>query len=404
MSRKDDKGRKLNAGESQRSDGIYMYRYTDIRSGKRQAIYAGDLPELRTKEKQIVKDMEDSILTDNAVKRMTVNSLFDTYMETKELADTTRINYVKMWNNHVRDDIGNIKVVQLRPSHVKAFYAKLSRAGYSYNTIKFIHILLYPALELAVDDDIIRKNPAKGALSYDYGKEPEEKEILTMEQQEKLLSLIRKSNVYNVYAPMFTILLETGLRCGELIGLTWSDVDMIEKELSINHQLIYKDWGNGYGFRASTPKTKSGIRTIPFTDTVHRAFAEQRKINFMLGRHSIEEIDGYSDFIFLAKTGRPLMPSAVNNVIYNVIDTYNKEEVEKAKKEHRKPELLPKISAHNLRHTACSNMAKQGMNIKVLQYLMGHAHSDVTMDVYNHIANKQDIKEEVERYARAAGN
>ena len=111
MSRKDDKGRKLNAGESQRSDGIYMYRYTDIRSGKRQAIYAGDLPELRTKEKQIVKDMEDSILTDNAVKRMTVNSLFDTYMETKELADTTRINYVKMWNNHVRDDIGNIKVV-----------------------------------------------------------------------------------------------------------------------------------------------------------------------------------------------------------------------------------------------------------------------------------------------------
>lgn len=83
---------------------------------------------------------------------------------------------------------------------------------------------------------------------------------------------------------------------------------------------------------------------------------------------------------------------------------YNGEEVEKAKKEHRKPELLPKISAHNLRHTACSNMAKQGMNIKVLQYLMGHAHSDVTMDVYNHIASKQDIKEEVERYARAAGN
>lgn len=316
-------------------------------------------------------------------------------METKELADTTRINYVKMWNNHVRDDIGNIKVVQLRPSHVKAFYAKLSRAGYSYSTIKFIHILLYPALELAVDDDIIRKNPAKGALSCDYGKRPEEKEILTLEQQEKLLSLIRESNVYNVYAPMFTILLETGLRCGELIGLTWSDVDMTGKELPINHQLIYKDWGNGYGFRASTPKTKPGIRTIPFTDTIHRAFAEQRKMNFVLGRHSTEEIDGYSDFIFPAKTGRPLMPSAVNNVIYNVIDAYNKEEMRKAKKEHRKPELLPKISAHNLRHTACSNMAKQGMNIKVLQYLMGHAHSDVTMDVYNHIANKQDIKEEV---------
>ncbi|HBA70602.1 MAG TPA: recombinase XerC [Lachnospiraceae bacterium] len=404
MARKDNKGRNLHIGESQRNDGIYMYRYTDVKSGKRQTIYAGDLPELRVKEKQIAKDLEDSILTDNAVKKMTVNSLFDTYMSTKELADTTRINYMKMWNNHVRDEMGNIKVVQLRPSHVKAFYAKLSRAGYSYSTIKFIHILLYPALELAVDDDIIRKNPAKGALSCDYGKQPKEKEILTLKQQEKLFSLINKSNVYNVYAPMFTVLLETGLRCGELIGLTWSDVDMTERELSVNHQLIYKDWGDGYRFRISTPKTKAGIRTIPFTDTVHRAFAEQRKINFMLGRHSTEEIDGYSDFIFLAKTGRPLMPSAVNNVIYNVIDAYNREEGRKARKEHRKAELLPKISAHNLRHTACSNMAKQGMNVKVLQYLMGHAHSDVTMDVYNHIASQQDIKEEVERYARVAGN
>lgn len=404
MARKDNKGRNLHTGESQRKDGSYMYRYIDPKSGRRQTAYAKDLPDLRVREKQIERDLDDSILTDSAAKKMTVNALFDHYMSTKELSDTTRVNYVKMWNNHVKDELGNMKVVQLLPSHVKAFYAKLSRAGYSYSTIKFIHILLYPALEMAVDDDIMRKNPAKGALSSDYGRQPEEKDILTMEQQEKLLSLIQESNVYNIYAPMFTILLETGLRCGELIGLTWSDVDMAEKELSINHQLIYKDLGDGYKFRASTPKTKAGIRIIPLTETVHRAFAEQRKINFMLGRHSIEEIDGYSDFIFLAKTGRPLMPGAVNNVIYNVIDAYNREEVKNAKKEHRKADLLPKISVHNLRHIACSNMAKRGMNIKVLQYLMGHAHSDVTMDVYNHLASKQDIKEEVERYARAAGN
>lgn len=404
MARKDNKGRNLHTGESQRNDGIYMYRYTDIRSGRRQTIYAGDLPELRVKEKQIAKDLDDNILTDSAAKNMTVNSLFQYYMATKEWADSTSGNYVKMWNNHVKDDLGNMKVVQLLPSHVKAFYAKMSRAGYSYSTIKLIHTLLYPALEMAVDDDIIRKNPAKRALSGDYGRPPAEKDILTLEQQERLFSLICESNVYNVYAPMFTVLLETGLRCGELIGLTWGDVDMANRELTVDHQLIYKDWGEGYSFRASKPKTKAGVRTIPFTENVYRAFTEQRKINFMLGRRSTEEIDGYSDFIFLAKTGRPLMPSAVNNVIYNVVDKYNKEEVVKAKKEHRKADLLPRISAHNLRHTACTNMAKQGMNVKVLQYIMGHAHSDVTMDVYNHIANKQDIREEVERYARVAGN
>lgn len=403
MARKDNKGRNLHTGESQRNNGSYMYRYIDVRSGKRQTIYASDLAELRAKEKQLAKDLDDNILIDGSAKKMTVNSLFDYYMATKELADSTRGNYVKMWNSHVKDEIGNLKVVQLLPSHIKAFYAKMSRAEYSYCTIKLIHTLLNPALEMAVDDDIIRKNPAKNALSSDYGKPPEEKDILTLDQQKKLVSFMQGSNVYNVYEPMFTVLLDTGLRCGELIGLTWADVDMENRELSIDHQLIYKDWGEGYGFRAFTPKTKAGVRIIPFTESVYKAFLGQKKINFMLGRRSTEEIDGYSDFIFLAKTGRPLMPSAVNNVIYNVVDKYNKEEAGRAKKEHRKAELLPRISAHNLRHTACTNMARQGMNIKVLQYLMGHAHSDVTMDVYNHIAGREDVREEVERYALAVG-
>lgn len=156
-SRKDHKGRKLREGESWRSDGRYSYRYTDIRTGKRLTVYAQDLPELREKEKQIVKDMEDNILTDGAIKKMTLNTLFIRYMSTRELAESTRTNYINTWNNRVKDEIGNIKVVQMLPSHVKAYYAKLSKAGYAYSTIKFIHNMLYPALEMAVDDDIIRK-------------------------------------------------------------------------------------------------------------------------------------------------------------------------------------------------------------------------------------------------------
>lgn len=404
MARKDSKGRNLHTGESQRkTDGLYMYRYTDTKSGKRQTVYAGDLPELREKEKQIAKDMDDNILTDAAIKKMTVNTLFERYIQTKELAETTRINYVNMWNGHARDDIGNIKVVQLRSSHVKTFYAKMSKAEYSHSTIKFIHTLLCPALEMAVDDDIIRKNPARNALSSDYGEAAKEKDVLTFDEQQRLFNFIGESNAYNVYVPMLTIMLEVGLRCGELIGLTWSDVDMEKKDLFINHQLIYKDFGDGYKFHASDTKTDAGIRTIPLSQTVQKAFTEQRKLNFMLGRHSTETVDGYSDFIFLAKTGRPLMPSAVNNILYNIVDAYNKEEVAKAKKEYRKALLLPKISAHNLRHTACTNMAKRGMNLKILQYIMGHAHSDVTMDVYNHIADMSDVREEIGRYEKVVG-
>ena len=337
ISRKDPKGRKLREGENWRNDGRYSYRYTDVRTGKRLTVYAQDLPELREKEKQIAKDMEDNILTDGAIKKMTLNTLFERYMETRELADTTRVSYVRAWENRVKDEIGNIKVVQLLPSHIKAYYAKLSKAGYAYSTIKYIHNLLYPALEMAVDDDIIRKNPAKSSIS-DYGKTAEEKEALTVSQQEKFMEFVKQSNVYNTYYPMFTIMIGTGLRCGELIGLTWKDI----KDKSI-------------------------------------------------------EVDGCSGFVFTAKSGRPLMPNGVNSVLYNIVDAYNKTEVERAKKEHRKAELLPKFSAHVMRHTACTRMAECRMDVKVLQYIMGHAHIDVTMEVYNHIGELTRIENEIAR-------
>lgn len=402
-SRKDHKGRKLREGESWRSDGRYSYRYTDIRTGKRLTIYAQDLPELREKEKQIAKDMEDNILTDGAIKKMTLNTLFSRYMATRELADSTRTNYINIWNNRVKDEIGNIKVVQMLPSHVKAYYAKLSKAGYAYSTIKFIHNMLYPALEMAVDDDIIRKNPAKGSIS-DYGRPAEEREALTLSQQEKMLAFVQKHNVYNAYYPMLTIMIGTGLRCGELIGLTWKDIDTKARTVSIDHQLIYKNLGDGCRFHISTPKTESGVRTIPMTQDVLKAFEEQRKINFMLGKSKDVEVEGYKGFVFMAKKGRPLMPSAVNNVLYNIVDAYNKEEVKAAKKEHRKAELLPKISAHIMRHTACTRMAECRMDIKVLQYIMGHAHIDVTMEVYNHLGDRARIENEIAKLDSMAVN
>lgn len=402
-SRKDHKGRKLREGESWRNDGRYSYRYTDIRTGKRQTIYAQDLPELREKEKQIAKDIDDNILTDNVIKKMTLNTLFERYLATRKLADSTRVNYTRIWNNQVRDEIGNIKVVQILPSHIKGFYSKLSKAGYAHSTIKNINTMIYPALEMAVDDDIIRKNPAKGSIS-DYGRPAKEREALSISQQEKLIDFVKQSNVYNVHYPMLMIMIGTGLRCGELIGLTWKDVDTRARGLNVDHQLIYKNLGDGCRFHISTPKTDSGIRVIPMTQEVQKAFEEQRKINFMLAKDKSIEVDGYSGFVFTAKSGRPLMPYGVNSVLYNIVDAYNKEEVQKAKKEHRKAELLPKVSAHVMRHTACTRMAECRMDIKVLQYIMGHAHIDVTMDVYNHLGDRERIEQEIARLDSIAIN
>lgn len=111
MARKDNRGRNLKVGESQRKDGLYMYRYTDERTGKRVAIYDADLAALREKERQIAREMDDGIVTDRAAKKLTVNALFERYIESKKLADSTRSNYIATWNNRVRDESGSGQTV-----------------------------------------------------------------------------------------------------------------------------------------------------------------------------------------------------------------------------------------------------------------------------------------------------
>ena len=122
MARKDNRGRNLRTGESQRKDGLYMYRYKDEQTGRRLAVYSPDLAELRKKEKEIEKDQSEGILTDTQCKNM-------------------------------RNELGQMKVVQVRPSHVRLFYSRLSKQKYSHSTIKFLHNMILPSFEVAVDEE-----------------------------------------------------------------------------------------------------------------------------------------------------------------------------------------------------------------------------------------------------------
>lgn len=393
-SRKDLKGRKLHTGESQRKDGIYLYRYTDAYTGKRKTIYANDLPELRRKEKSIEKDVNDNIISDATTKNLTLNMLFERYMKINIIDEGTRVNYQNMWNIHVRDTIGDIKIVNLRTSHIMSLYSEMSAKKYSRSTIKYMHLLIAPTLEIAVNDDIIRKNPAKNALLSEYGEDPKKKEALGVSEQECLLDFMNTSNVYRKYVPMVTIMIETALRCGELIGITYRDIDFDNRELRINHQLTYKNYkdGNGCKFRLKKPKSNAGIRIIPLTDRACDAFRQQRRQNFQQGIFCTFEIEGVTDFVFITKNGRPMMPNAVNNVLYNIVRNYNCN-IENA-------QTIQQFSSHVMRHTGCTNMARNGINVKAVQYVMGHAHSDVTMDVYNHLNNKDDVKKEFLKFEK----
>lgn len=380
--RKDNKGRVLEKGESQRKDGRYAYQYKDI-YGKRKCIYANTLSDLRKQEKKISRDLDDNIDTIGA--EITLNEQFERYMSLKaSLANSTRQNYLGLWKSRVEDSyIGKKKLCDIKKSDILRFYNSLFEDGLKYTTIKAFNDLISPCLGLAVDDDIIRKNPCIGCLD-GFNKDAKERISLTVQEQNAFLDFVRQSKVYSMHYPLIMFMIGTAVRCGEAIGLTWDDVDFKNKEININHQLIYKKTGNSYGFYADSPKTDSGVRIIPMTNDVFKALIGQRQNQLSKGLRTNVEIDGYSDFVFSTKNRNPIMPSAVNNLLLNIVNRYNRTAREIT---------LPHISAHNLRHTGCTRMAEAGVDPKVLQYIMGHGKISVTMEVYNHVSAERNRKE-----------
>lgn len=387
--RKDKKGRVLLHGESQRKDGRYVYQYTDLQ-GTRKSIYAKNLSDLRKKKRDVIRDLEDNIDTYGAT--ITLNQLFDRYLSLKtNIRNSTRQNYIGLWNANIRNaPLGNKQIGKIVKSDILRLYKSFSDRGLKYSTLRTFDGMLIPTFELAVADDLIRKNPCIGCAREYKKDDARERVALSRPQEQQLVNYISSDIIYAKHLPMIKVALKTGLRCGELIGLTWSDVDFDKEEINVNHQLVYKKVDGRYKFYAEAPKTKSGTRIIPMTKEVKHELLIQKQRQIMNGTPSKVIINGYHDFCFTTKNRVPIMPSAVNSVLYNIVNAYNKR-VNECEGE----EKLPRISAHILRHTACTRMAEYGMDIKVLQYIMGHNSIDVTMNVYNHVSaerNKEEMK------------
>ena len=385
--RKDLRGRALKTGEVQRKkDNLYQYSYTDP-LGRRRFIYAPDLVTLREKEKQLMKDQLDGL--DLYVSgRATVNDTFDRYMSAKHnLKAQTRTNYIYMYDRFVRDTFGMKKIKDIKYSDVLHFYYHLlNERELGYNTLDTIHTLLHPTFQLAVRDDIIRKNPSDGVMkeiAQNGGKNKGVRRALTIDEQRAFMDYVANHPVYYYWWPIFTILLGTGCRIGEALGLRWEDVDFDNRIININHTLVYYKHADDEtaSLRISTPKTEAGIRTIPMLDVVFDAFQmlyeEQKETGF-----NASVIDDMAGFVFCDRFHNVPNPSGVNRAIKRIVSSYNSEEILKARRERREPLILPEFSCHQLRHTFCTRLCENETNLKVIQSVMGHRDIKTTMDVY----------------------
>ena len=385
--RKDLRGRSLRKGEVQRqSDKRYMYTYRDP-LGRRKYIYAMDLAELREKEAKLMKDQLDGLDLYVAGKA-SLNETFDRYMSAKyNLRESTRSAYEYTYDHYVRDTFGRKRIAEIKYSDVLQFYYYLlNQKEISLGTLDSIHCLLHPTFQLAVRDEIIRKNPTDGVMkeiSRESGKNRGVRHALTVQQQRAFMEYIANHPIYFHWWPMFTILLGTGCRIGEALGLRWQDLDFENRVISINHSLVYYQTRDSKKcmLRVSLPKTEAGIRTIPMLDIVKDAFEmlyeEQEENGF-----NETEIDGMTGFIFCNRFGGVPNPQTVNHTIKRILNQYNADEVVRAKKERREPIILPDFSCHHLRHTFCTRLCEHETNLKVIQAIMGHKNIETTMDIY----------------------
>ena len=395
--RRDNRNRILREGEYQRTDGRYRYRYID-EDGKEKNVYSWRLDKndptprgkkrelsLREKEKQIQADLFDHIVTRGG--NYTVVELVEKYTSLKTgVGHNTKAGYKTVINILNRGAFGKQRIDKVRLSDAKAWLIKLQQVdGRGYSSIHSIRGVLRPAFQLAVDDDLIRKNPFGFELASVIVNDSVTREAITRKQERDLLKFIKEDKHFCRYYDAIYILLNTGLRISEFCGLTISDLEFDQKRIKVDHQLQRT---SQMQYVIQAPKTESGIRYVPMSEEVVACF---RRILANRVAPKIEPmVDGYAGFLFLDKNDKPMVALHWEKYLEHIIEKYNK--IYRIQ--------MPKVTPHVCRHTFCSNMAKSGMNPKTLQYIMGHSDISVTLNVYTHV-QFDDAQAELLRVAKA---
>ncbi len=284
-----------------------------------------------------------------------------------------------MYNKHVSDSIlGNMKISDIRKINITYFYEQLQEKGISYGTVSFYHKLLSSVFNMAVDNELIRNNPTKRALEVVEGTH-QKREALTRKQHEGLLTYLYKHD-RDMYRKV-AFLIGTMCRVSEFAGLTWEDIDMKNRIIVIDHQLQYKKiGGDNFDFHITSTKN-THTRKIPMTDDVYDVLSELHKYFFITRKDYC--VDGKKDFLFYSKSGKLLNITSFNYDLKRAVEKYNETAAYK----------IDRISAHTLRHTGCTRDAEDGMDIKVLQYIMGHSNTQITNNVYNHVNEERAASE-----------